>query len=357
MAFALSAEDVADLAGLPVDAVRGVEKDQHRPTANELARIADALAVDPAALWRGEAPLDDPARGTVRFLAGPGLNGLTARDHRLLARAAEVGRVGQFLWNVLGKTPTAMADLQTVTPISWEMAQWEHGYALGEAARVTLDPTREPIPSVQGLLEDFGVHVMFVDFQNDDAIGASLSEPDALPVLLLNRRHSRVSYPVARRSVMAHELCHVLHDSTDRNIVSVVSRESEENAPVEQRANGFAPAFLAPPSWLELEGGDDPVRVVDALASTWLLSWEGGCWHAKNAKLIPADVADSLRRPHGWRSPEVPQEKVMRTPMGMFDLEVEPTPLVEGLVSELIVQAVSEGEIGRGRAEEILSIR
>ena len=47
----------------------------------------------------------------------------------------------------------------------------------------------------------------------------------------------------------------------------------------------------------------------------------------------------------------------MRTPMGMVGLEVEPTPLVEGLISELVAQAVSEGEIGRGGAEEILTIR
>lgn len=107
-AFRLSEEEVAELAGIPASTVRSVERSTHRPTAYELACVAGALAVDPALLWRGEAGLDDPRRGSARFLAGPTLGGLTARDHRLLARAAEVGRIGAGLWNLLGKRETAL---------------------------------------------------------------------------------------------------------------------------------------------------------------------------------------------------------------------------------------------------------
>lgn len=355
-AFNLSEEDVACLSGLSVESLRLVEQGAQLPTAFELSRIADALAVDPAALWRGDASNDDPARGTVRFLAGPGLDGLSARDHRLLARAADVGRVGRFLWDLLDKGNTPLLELRTVTPITSEAEPWRQGYELGEAARSALADVNGPLESVQGLLEDLGVHVATVEFDVSDVIAASLTEPGALPVILLNRSHNRVKYPIARRSVLAHELCHLLHDGTSQHIVSVVSRQSQENEAVEQRANGFGPSFLAPGSRVEVVGGDHR-RVVESLASEWLLSWEGACWHAKNLSLIPPHVAWDLRPTRGWSAPQVPKEEPGRTPMNMVGVETTPEPLVQGLISELVAQAVIDGEIGRGRAREILSIR
>jgi hypothetical protein len=209
---------------------------------------------------------------------------------------------------------------------------------------------------VQGFLEENGVHVAFVDFEMDDVIAASLAEPNALPVILLNRGHSRVKNVHARRSVLAHELAHVLHDATTQHIVSVVSRRAQEWEPWEQRANGFAPNFLAPRAWVALTA-KEPAALVRELCSTWWLSWEGACWHAKNLKLITPPVCEELKRNPRGGAPDLPDEKVPRTPLDMLGLEVDAEPLVRGLVSELVAVAVSEGDITQGRANEILSIR
>lgn len=355
--FGLSEEEVATLAGLPASTVRSVERSTHQPTAYELARLADALAVDPASLWRGEANTDDPKRGSARFLAGPSLDGLTARDHRLLARAAEVGRIGAGLWSLLANPETALMARRTVTPLSPQDAPWEQGYALAAADRQAVADTGRPLDSVQALLEAQGVHVAFVDFDGLDVIAASLSEPGALPVILLNRRHSRVQHDLARRSVLAHEVCHILHDATEQNVVSMVSRRTQEGEPWEQRANGYGPSFLAPGVWIQVDA-TSPREIVHRLATDWRLSWEGGCWHAKNLKLVTPEVTDRLLRegPRGWRAPDV-DESLPRTPMETLGLECEATPLVSGLVSELVARAVADGEISRGRAVEILRIR
>lgn len=356
-AFRLSEEEVAELAGLPASTVRSVERRTHRPSAFELARLADALAMDPASLWRGEYGADDPRRGSARFLAGPTLGGITAKDHRLLARAAEVGRIGAELWRLLGKAESTLIGRRTVSPLSSREEAWEQGYALAQADRQAIADTGRPLDSVQALLEAQGVHVALVDFDVDDVIAASLSEPGALPVILLNRRHSRVQRDLARRSVLAHEICHILHDATEQNVVSMVSRRTQEGEPWEQRANGYAPSFLAPAAWVRVDS-TGPRRIVQQLATQWLLSWEGGCWHAKNLKLITPQHTKRLmgEGPRDWRAPEV-NETMVRTPMEMVGLECAATPLVSGLVSELVAQAFADGEISRGRAEEVLRIR
>jgi len=246
---------------------------------------------------------------------------------------------------------------RTITPIHPSVDPWKHGYQLGEKARERLSPGRTAMPAFQALLESWGVHVAFVQFESDDVIAASLCEPDAIPVILLNKRLGRIAYPLARRSVLAHELGHILHDAAPNNIVSVASRRSHDDGAWEQRANGFAPGFLAPGAWVRLDASE-PVEIVAELAGTWLLSWEGAAWHAKNLELITPRQAERLmqKAPRGWVAPDV-DEAPLRTPPDMFGVEIEPSDLVSGYASELVLQAVAEGEISRGRAAEILSLR
>jgi Zn-dependent peptidase ImmA (M78 family)/transcriptional regulator with XRE-family HTH domain len=355
-AFGLSPRDVSEISGVPVSDIEKAERDERRPNADELARLARALAADPAALWRGDSGVDDPRRGTVRFLAGPGLAGLSPLDRRLLSMATEVGRICGHLRRVLRSPDSPVTAARTITPIDPSLEPWRHGYRLGEQAREQLSPAQTAIPAFQALLESWGVHVAFVQFDSEDIIASSLCEPDAIPVILLNKRLGRISYPLARRSVLAHELGHILHDATPKNILSVASRRSQEGEPWEQRANGFAPSFLAPGAWVRLDAAE-PAEIVAELASTWLLSWEGAAWHAKNLELVTPSEAERLKKaPRGWVAPEV-HESVLRTPPEMFGVEVEPTDLVSGYASELVLQAAAEGELSRGRAAEILSIR
>ena len=57
-AFGLTTRDVSRMSGVPIADLETAERDERRPNADELARLARALAADPAALWRGDPGVD-----------------------------------------------------------------------------------------------------------------------------------------------------------------------------------------------------------------------------------------------------------------------------------------------------------
>jgi hypothetical protein len=141
--------------------------------------------------------------------------------------------------------------------------------------------------------------------------------------------------------------------------MTIVSRdESLDPSPIEKRANGFAPNFLAPSEWVSQRQAD-PIQTVLELGRTWGLSFEGAAWHARNLKLVSVEKAEALLRMGS--KPTVPagdfELDLPRTPPDCVGLEVSPTELTEGLLSELTILAASEGAISKGRAEEILTVR
>jgi Zn-dependent peptidase ImmA (M78 family) len=234
---------------------------------------------------------------------------------------------------------------------------WEQGYKLGEAARLRLAPIPPGrLASIQKFLEDAGVHVAFVAFENSDIEAASLFELQASPVILLNTSITRNRYALSRRAILAHELCHLLHDGGQRHLLTQVSWENDAS-PTEQRANGFAPSFLAPKKWVRVRA-KDPLAIVMELAETWGLSFEGAAWHAKNLKFISPDIAEELRRMADKPRILVQVEpELVRTSPEQSGIELEVSSLANGLLSELALRACSEGLIDRQRAAELLSLQ
>jgi Zn-dependent peptidase ImmA (M78 family) len=160
--------------------------------------------------------------------------------------------------------------------------------------------------------------------------------------------------PLSRRAILAHELCHLLHDGGERDL-TVVSRTDDPSFE-EQRANAFAPSFLAPGSWLKLRARS-PLGQVRELAAGWGLSFEGAAWHAKNLHKISASECEAIRqRPERVKDPERFDDPVVRTPPELVGLEQTPTALALGRLTELVILAYEDGAISRGRAHEILSL-
>lgn len=347
--YGFSIEDVARLAGLPSERVASIEQGKV-PTVRELATLGNALAVDPADLHAGS--VTQPKRTVARFRAPQGVSELSGHDARLLALAAECGRIGAELERVLGRK-RPIVGARSVRGVASRPVAWRQGYTLGATARKQFAPDPVPLESVQGWMEGFGIHVAFVSFESADIEAASIFEPDAMPVVLLNAQSKRVQLPLSRRAILGHEVCHLLCDGGERDL-TIVSRDHDDS-PFEQRANGFAPSFLAPRDWVKIEE-ETPEKIALALAEHWGLTFEGAVWHAKNLGHIDPDVAEELvkgRRPRVRRGGFEPD--VQRTPPELFGLEVKTTPLVEGLLSELIIQACVDGLITRGRAREVLS--
>ncbi len=348
--YGFTPSEVAQLAGVDPQRIHAFEEDRTAPSLRELAALGQALAVDPADLYAGRAV--PPARSVARFRAPAGISELPGHDARLLARAAEAGRMGAELARLAGRA-LPLVERRVVKGIAMRPAPWRQGYALGEAARLPSGDAG-PIPSVQAWLESVGVHVAFAAFASADIEAASVFEPGSMPVVLLNEQAERVRNKLSRRAILAHELCHLLHDGGEREL-TIVSRD-QDVSPVEQRANGFAPSFLAPGPWVEVEG-HGAATLVAGLARRWGLTFQGASWHAKNLKLIAPEEAEQLsrvRRRIDAPAFEAPRQRLRPDSVG---LDTEASALASGLLSDLALKACLDGAISIGRAREILSFR
>jgi Zn-dependent peptidase ImmA (M78 family) len=265
--------------------------------------------------------------------------------------------VGAYLSRELGRPESAVAAARKVLPVRGNRPPWAQGYELGERARDRLLPGNHPIGSVQAAFESLGIHVALVDFDSHEIDSASLYEASALPTVLLNRQSERVTRELSRRAILAHELCHLLHDGGERDLLAAISRE-HDHADIERRANGFAPSFLAPKSYVSI-GAPDPKSKVAELAYTWGFTFEGAAWHAKNLELIGPDDATRLlneRRFGATAQPAFEQSPPRRSVQDILDT-ADVSPLVHGLVADLTVIAHIEGIISRARAREILTLQ
>jgi len=353
-------------SGLSADRVAEIEVGTNPVSAREFEALCRGLAVNPAALYRGEE--GDPRWTAARFRSDCILPHPEPGDVRALAVAAEVGRTLAALLAGLGR-PVALAEYRQQVAIEGAgRAGWRRGYALGERARGALAPESGPISDMEALLVSLGVHVLRVAFSTPDIDGASLWEPGAAPVILLNVRSRRVAARLPRRAVLAHELCHLLHDAergadlTTR--VSWTEGTGTWSDAVEVRARAFAPAFLAPPrqvrTWAAMlaEGTRaEPGRLLRSLARHWGLSFEGAAWHAKNVGLVEESAARVLLA-EGASLPTRDARKFEHSAgdaLADADGAATRSAVFQGYAASLVRDALDVGSISAGRAEELLA--
>ncbi|MGA2400248.1 MAG: ImmA/IrrE family metallo-endopeptidase [Syntrophobacteraceae bacterium] len=334
----------------------------------DFERICRGLAISPTALLHGEG--NTPTRSVSRFRAAledPDI--LTPTDLRLLATACEIGLALAEVLSAQGEQSPfdRYRDLQA--PLR-RLQPWEHGYELGEAARALLAPPEGPIFELEYMLTQLGIHIARTKLSTPGIEAASIWESGAVPVILLNTGATRVQYSLSRRAILAHEMCHLLHDGGEADIATRVTCAMgvcNWQEALEQRARGFAPAFLAPRrqvrEWANITylPPRDPAYLVGQLAVYWGLSFEGAIWHAKNCALIESETADGLYAAD--IQPDMPMDRFEREEIGSSLLRSYPelrenlAPLMEGLATKLVVEALENSVISFGRAKELLAWR
>jgi Zn-dependent peptidase ImmA (M78 family) len=351
--FGADLQDVARWSGLAPERLKAIEAGQSM-TALEFELHCRGLAVSAGAFWAGDER--DPRRGVTRFRSSLENGALSAQDLRLLSLAAEAGRLLSGVLKLLQRE-SFFAQNRAPVPIGSSREPWEQGYELAARARERLGPAPGPIRSVEEVLRDLGIQVCIVDFESKSIQGASLWEADAIPIILVNRRFRN------QRAIMAHELCHLLHDGGEANLATRVSiREDTHEGDVEKRANAFAPAYLAPKSqvsswWSELsERPRDPRTIVRKLAETWGLSFVGATWHAKNVGLIDAQTAHQLDPAPLEMTTDFEPQLSTSFPDELAE-RLKVSDLMQGWAGELISEAWRESAISRGRAQELLEWR
>lgn len=365
-AFGSDLQEAARWCGMPPEWLEDKEAREDL-SVTDFERICHGLAISPAALLSGEG--DSPTRGVARFrsaLEGP--NVLTAADLRLIATASEIGLMLADLLAMRSEKPS-FDRFRHLQGLSHVLQPWEHGYQLGETARKMLVPANGPVSNLESTLIGLGVHVARARFSTQCIEAAGVWESGAVPVILLNTNATRVGYSLSRRAILAHELCHLLHDGGEADIATRVTcamGTGNYQEALEQRARGFAPAFLAPRSqvneWSNTANlAEDPSDLVCGLAAYWGLSFEGAIWHAKNCRLIHADTADRLAamdHPTGLPADQFERQETASLWWSTdSELPENPTSLMAGLAARLVMEALEDSLISLGRAKELLAWR
>ncbi|MEZ4267181.1 MAG: ImmA/IrrE family metallo-endopeptidase [Myxococcota bacterium] len=355
-----------ELAGLSEARVREIQ-DGSPFSAAEFESLCRALAVDSVAMHRGEE--NRPNRAPARFRGAISDGRVNGRDMRLLSLAVEQSRILGHLLKRLGRG-VPLARYREVRPPSQNRDVWREGYEFGESARAALLPLPGPIFDLEAAARGLGIHVAQVTFSTPDIDAASVWDPTAVPVILLNKKSSRHRHTGALRATIAHELCHLLHDAGEQDLTTQVSwgrgRRGNFNEAVEVRARAFAPAFLAPRdqtrAWLQGQPSriqNSPDGVLVALAEHWGLSLEGAAWHARNCELLELAEAEAQATTSSRRRISLHNFESSRgtTPPAMIfdDLPDHAAELWEGWATDLVLAAVEEGQISVGRARELLT--
>lgn len=183
-------------------------------------------------------------------------------------------------------------------PLRAGESPWNDGYRLAQewTAKAEIRHKRDGAVDVEEHLERLGV--TFGDIELDDAATAGLAVQPAqgAPHIFVNRRNPKCGFHSGRRFILAHELCHLLHDRAHGRDLAMISGPWAPRD-LEKRANAFAAALLMPPELLKKGLNTDVDLSYEgllALAKRLHVSTDALAHHLANCRLISEENRDVL---------------------------------------------------------------
>ena len=257
----LPIKSVANAAQLSSDDVKLAETDANALPIQLLERIAFALGLDERHLaYDLTAGADAKLAVRLKTLQTDrdvGIRLLSKGAVLVLAEAASIVRIQSKLQPTLGIDPKYREFEPCSDYGGPHNPAWQIGYGLAEQARQHLGLGEQPVSSMRSLVEDvLGVPVIQAKLPNGIAgatVAVSGEDGREYRGIVLNTVGQNKNVWV-RRATLAHEIGHLLYDSDDRlERIRVDTYEMNGVNPqvgstdyVEQRANAFSTAFLAP---------------------------------------------------------------------------------------------------------------
>lgn len=211
---------------------------------------------------------------------------------RVVATFDELCRAQQALEEMLGQSRRVLIDRLKYLPDDPEK--------LAYGLRQDFQLGTEPIASIRGLLESWGIKVFAVDIPIEELSGMSWWHSVYGPAMLLKRQE-----PEERRNfTMAHELAHLL--KLDSHVFCDLNTEVEG----EIFANRFAALFLMPEKDLvtfvqplrqngELAGWETSRSTIGKVARRYKVSLEAASWRLENLELLPSGFTQA--NTPGWQ--------------------------------------------------------
>lgn len=322
----LTAPAVARATKLPPDEITRAETDAAGSSIQSLERIACVLGLDESRLaYDSTAGADAELAVRLKTLLSPtalsdGVK-LSEATIMLLAEASSIVRIQYKLQNGLRLADATSKFAPTADYGSPNNPAWQIGYRLAGQTRVQLSLGQQPIPSMRELTEEtLGIPVIQTELQPGIA-GATVAVIDSSGIerrgIVLNIRGQNNNVWV-RRATLAHEIGHLLFDPmnelqkvrVDSYDGNNADPEEDSDSYVEQRANAFAIAFLAPnDSVRRLASPPVSGEAIAQVMSHYGVSLTAALYHVSNVNYrqyeTPSsqDVPDT-RPTYEWRAAE-----------------------------------------------------
>jgi Zn-dependent peptidase ImmA (M78 family) len=217
----------------------------------------------------------------------------TLTEHDVLTIATLLVRSNQpkpsSKWTALAGEPQALSTGES---------PWSDGYRLAQewSAKAGIRHTHNGVVDVEAHLEKLGVTVANIELDDPQTAGLAVQPRQGAPHIFVNRRNPRCEYPSGRRFILAHELCHLLHDRAHGRSLAMISGPWAPKD-LEKRANAFAAALLMPSALLKkgLPAGDDlDYQSLLVLAKRLHVSTDALAHHLANCGLISEPTRDVL---------------------------------------------------------------
>ena len=218
-------QDLSDLSGISLPAIKNIERKKVLPRTNTLLAISKALDCRLLDLVKPTGELS-----AVRFRARSKMN---RREH-ILAQVSKWLNDFAFLEALLSDSEEY--KLHKLSEFSKKLSPTQ--YAEEARKLIGLKPD-EPIHDICGLLESCGIKILALPYSSDSFNGLSVGENDKGPAIIINT-WERISIERQIFST-AHELGHLLMHLSDYD-----GKAGSEDKNQEKEADLFAGYFLMP---------------------------------------------------------------------------------------------------------------
>jgi Zn-dependent peptidase ImmA (M78 family) len=178
-----------------------------------------------------------------------------------------------------------LEDLVADAPVP-EARPFVDGFALALRLRETLGLGDGPV-EMMDLLRTLGVVVAETNLEDRTIRGVSFCSPTHRATILINGNSPFGRQPWSRNAILAHELCHLLHDRERATRVAVASGAWAPRA-IEKRANAFAVMFLIPETAISLRGASK-LADVRRIAKRFGASYRAVAYHLYHLHFLDDD--------------------------------------------------------------------
>lgn len=338
----LTQQDLSELSGISLPAIKNIERKKGLPRTNTLLAISEALDCRLQDLVKPVGELS-----SVRFRAGSKLN----RREQILAQVYKWLKDFTFLEELLSdREEYKFHELAEISEISENLSPLKYAE---EARRIIGLKPDEPIHDICGLLESCGIKILAFPYASDAFNGLSVGKNDNGPAIVINN-WERISIERQIFST-AHELGHLLMHLSDYD-----GKVRSEDKVRELEANFFAGYFLMPEQGFDSQWEDTTgmpfVERIMKIKSIFKVSYKTVLYRLKQKDIVDDQIWVRFQQLYEAKYHKRLAFKEEPFPEGSEPFGLKSFDFHADRLGRLVRRAIEEEKISISRAAEILNV-